>query len=198
LGWALIAIAVIGVVVTIAALATKSPSKHKPSSPVAVAGASSIFSAAPLSAAPTDTAAGLVPAHVGDTITVKDDSGKDISLTLVKVKTTAHATDGISTPDPGNRYFAALIRINPSPASQGYDDAPDNGAVAIDSHDQRYDPDIVESIDAGPMFPTPLKIAPGQAAQGWIVFQVPVHAVITGVQFSLSSGFGNAAQWIVP
>lgn len=136
-------------------------------------------------------------AHLGDSITVTGDEGLKVVVTLVAVSTTARFTDGISTVDPGDALYAAQFRIADT-GTAAFDDAVDNDAVVIDATGQQFEPDIAEGISAGAQFPDIVKIAPGSSALGWVPFEVKAGSTITGAQFSLSSGFGNSAQWIIP
>jgi hypothetical protein len=136
-------------------------------------------------------------AHVGDTITVDADSG-NVAVTVTQVATTVKATDDFSVPSAGHRFYAVQFVLKPSVDGEGYDDAPSNGAKVVDSEGQQYDASIATDTTAGVSFPVAVRVSPGALSKGWIVFEVPIAAKITGVQFALSSGFGNGAEWIVP
>jgi uncharacterized protein YceK len=136
-------------------------------------------------------------AHVGSAIVLKGDNGEQMTVTLTRVAATTRATDGFSTPDAGNRYFAAQVKLTNS-GTAAYDDSPSNGAKALDSQGQQFDATIVDTIAAGPQLPAAVKIGPGSSALGYLTFQVPAASRITGIQFSLSSGFGNTGEWKIP
>jgi hypothetical protein len=149
--------------------------------------------AATKAAAATSSAAGK--AHVGDTITLTE-PGKKFAVTLVKVGPTT-ATDGFSTPPPGDGYWAAQLRIvnTGTAAIQGVIESDVTGQ---DAQGQSYQTDFVSGITAGPMFPTPLTLAPGGTALGWVVLDVPTGTTVTSVQFAALAGTGNTAQWLIP
>lgn len=135
-------------------------------------------------------------AHVGDPITVKS-TDTTLRVTLVRVARKTKATDGISHPGAGKRYYAAQLRLV-NTGRKTFSDAMDNDATVIDGQGQSFQPDIVESIKAGPMFPDTVNVVPGGKSLGWIVFAVPKRSTITRVQFVADSGFSNGAEWRVP
>jgi hypothetical protein len=135
--------------------------------------------------------------QLGSTITLNGQStGEKLDVALLKIAPTTTATDGFSTPPAGDRLFAAQFRLT-NTGTIAYTDAPDNDAVALDVAGHQYQTDIVASVSAGPLFSDQLNIAPGSAASGWIVFDVPSATTITTVQFTTDSGFGNTGKWTV-
>jgi hypothetical protein len=136
-------------------------------------------------------------ARIGQPVTIKGNgNGSKLQVTARRVVDT-RSTDRFSTVDKGKRLVAVQFRlVNTGTAT--YDDAPSNGAAVIDRAGRQYEADaFVGSIAAGQEFPTAMKLAPGNKALGYLVFQVPVKAKVAQVQFSMDSGFGQTAQWNV-
>lgn len=133
-------------------------------------------------------------ARLGQTIQLTGNSdGEKIAVTPVKVIQTAKGADEFTSPDKGKRFFAVRFRIKDL-GSASYNDAPSNGAEAIDSKGQQFDADI-NDIAEGQSLPASTKLAPGESALGYIVFQVPKHATIVKIQFGEDSGFGQTGEW---
>jgi hypothetical protein len=205
------AVAVVIVIAAAAGAAGSGKKKHNTAQGISLAPipsvAASLFPSSvsvPSDTAPASVPAsapasdGGAPAHVGDTIQVQDDDGHNVDITLLKVDRSAHSTDEFDSPSKNHKYWAAEFKLTLSRSADPYDDSPSNGAEAIDKQDQQFDAALVESISSGPLLPAETRIAPGHSARGWLVFEVPKSSTINGVQFGLDSGFGNAAQWIVP
>lgn len=135
-------------------------------------------------------------AKIGDALTVK---GMDttVSVTATKFVPVARSTDQFMKPGKGKRYVAVQFQIT-NKGSKAYDDSPSNGAKVIDGQGQQYDASMMDpETAAGPNFPASVKIVPGGKALGFIVFEVPMKAKITQVQFAMDSGFSDAGQWNV-
>ncbi|MDQ1684386.1 MAG: hypothetical protein QOC82_1123 [Frankiaceae bacterium] len=134
-------------------------------------------------------------AHLGDAITLAgNDHGSKISVAAVRVVDPVRATDGFSSPDPGNRYVAVRFRFT-NTGSVAYDDAPSNGAKVVDDQGEQFEADFVDKINAGVLLPAQVKAAPGGLVVGYLVFQVPKKAKVAKVQFSMDSGFGETGEW---
>ncbi|MFF7632503.1 DUF4352 domain-containing protein [Kitasatospora sp. NPDC008050] len=140
--------------------------------------------------------AGKAPsnAKVGDTIALKGmDKGATADVTVVKVVDNAASANDFHPAD-GKRWIAVQFRIK-NTGTAAYSDAPDNGASVLDDKGQSYSA-VVADTTAGPSFPTPANIAPGDSALGFITFEVPSDAKIAKTQFGLDSGFADqAGQW---
>ncbi len=78
-----------------------------------------------------------------------------------------------------------------------YDDDPSNGAKLIDQSGQQFEPDMVESINAGVLMPSSVTLPTGGSALGFVVFQVPSGSHVTKVQFGMDSGFAETGEWTV-
>ncbi len=97
---------------------------------------------------------------------------------------------GIFGPEKGQRWVAVRVRLK-NISSSTYDDSPDNGARVIDTKGQQFDTTITTGITAGALFPGNVKIRPGSAAVGFMVFEVPKTAKLVTLQFGLDSGFAD-------
>lgn len=136
-------------------------------------------------------------ATVGDPVTITGNAeGSKVQVTVKKVVAT-RSKSAFMTPDKGNKLVAVqFLIVNTGTAA--YDDAPSNGAVVVDAKGQQYEATpFYDKIRAGTQLPTTVKLAPGNKALGYLVFEVPRKATVAQVQFSMDSGFGDTAQWNV-
>ncbi len=154
---------------------------------------------APVAPPPATTApaSGPAQAQVGDALDLTgSDTGSRMEVTVTRVVDPAAAADEFSTPDPGDRFVSVQFRLQ-DVGSAVYTDAPSNGAEIIDSTGQGYNASFDDSA-AGPQFPAPEHIAPGDSALGFVTFQVPNGVRVAKVQFTLDSGFADdTGQWNV-
>src|SRR5579859_4391499 len=178
------------VVVIIAASAIASATKHK----LTTAGSSSPASSGTSShaAAKVRTAA----ARIGSSIVLAGNSdGERMTVTVVKVFRHARPASDFDAPQAGMRLYAIQFRLTDT-GSAAYSDAPSNGAQVVDSAGQSYEASIASSAAECQSFPGTENIAPGSSGLGCIVFEVPVKAKITAVQFTLDSGLGpQTGEW---
>lgn len=160
-------------------------------SQVATAPAKSGSSAPATSSAPKSQTA-----KIGDTAAISgNDEGAQVSVTVLKVVATAKSDNEYMAPEAGKRFVAVQFKIA-NTGKVSYDDAPSNVAKVIDSEGQQFDSTIADTT-AGPSLPASVKLAPGGTAKGYITCEVPKNAKITGVQFSMDSGFGRTGEWKV-
>ena len=154
------------------------------------------------SAAVSSTAAAASPttpkaAKVGDAITLEgNDAGEKVTVTLVQIVDNAQGADEYTKPDAGNRFVAVQFQIVNS-GTAAYNDSPSNGAKAIDTAGQQFDPSFMNDTKAGPSLPAGTKIAPGGKALGFLTFELPTSSTLASVQFSMNSGFGSTGEWSV-
>jgi hypothetical protein len=148
------------------------------------------------SAPATSAAPGKTNAGIGDTIALKGiDAAAKAQVTAMKVVDPATSTSGFDTPAAGSRYVAVQFQIQ-NTGTVVYDDAPGNSAKIADTSGHQFDSVIVDSVTAGPLFPTTLKISPGEKAVGYLVFELPTTSKVANVQFTLDSGFADdTGQW---
>jgi hypothetical protein len=145
----------------------------------------------------TASRAAAKTAGIGSAITLAgENSGEQMTVTVVKVIASASENDGLSLVPAGDRLYAVQFRLADT-GSAAYSDAPSNGAAAVDSAGQSYQAGL-ETVSGCQSFPATENIAPGSSGLGCIVFEVPTAAKITQVQFTLDSGFGpQTGQWNV-
>ncbi|MEV7118727.1 DUF4352 domain-containing protein [Kitasatospora griseola] len=134
-------------------------------------------------------------AKVGDTIGLKGtEKSNTADVTLVKVADNAEGADEYTKAADGKRFVSVQFRIKAT-GSAAYADAPANSAKVIDDKGQGYGSTVAET-KAGPEFPVPANIAPGETALGFITFEVPADAKLDKIQFALDSGFAQqTGQW---
>jgi len=136
-------------------------------------------------------------ATTGSAITLSGNSGgEQMSVTVVKVINDAQGVD-YTSPPAGDRLYAVQFRLRDT-GSAAYSDSPSNGAEVVDSAGQSYESAMGDSVGDCVSFPATENITPGAVGLGCIVFEVPVKAKITSVQFTLDSGMGpQTGQWKV-
>jgi hypothetical protein len=206
------AVAVLALGIGIAA--GQSDSKTKPTA--AEPGAAATVTQAAPGATTTVTAAAAPPRTVTRTVThtatktagaggpagsgsrtqsiAGNDSGEQMAVSVLRYGT-VQSSESFFGPSRGQRYFGVEFRLV-NTGSAKYDDSPSNGAVVMDSAGHQYDATIADSITAGPVLPATVRLLPGNVAKGFVVFEVPANARITGAQFTLDSGFADdTAQW---
>lgn len=136
-------------------------------------------------------------APIGSTIGLAgNDAGEKMSVAAVQVFAHARAASDFDTAQPGDRLYAVQFRLDDT-GRVAYADAPSNGAVAVDAAGRSFEASLDNVADCA-SFPAADHIAAGGSGLGCIVFNVPVNARITVVQFTLDSGFGpQTGQWQV-
>lgn len=158
----------------------------------------------PAKKATSSTAAGTAKASptaakatVGDTIAVKGNlKGERLDVTVKQWVDPAKSADEFMKPDDGKRWVAAQLQLA-NTGTAAYSDSPTNGVQVADAQGQRFQATFGE-VTAGPSMAASLKIAPGDKALGWIVFEVPKDSKVTTVQFAMNSGFADqTAQWAI-
>jgi hypothetical protein len=143
-------------------------------------------------------AAPAAKARTGTAITLAgNDSGEQMSVTVVKTISHAKAGDEFTAAPAGDRLYAVQFRLHDT-GTTAYSDSPSNGAAVTDASGQSYQAGIADTAKGCQAFPDSENIAAGSSGLGCIVFEVPKGAKITGVQFTLDSGMGpQTGQWDV-
>jgi hypothetical protein len=146
---------------------------------------------------PSSAPAASSTARVGSVITLTgNSSGEKMAVTVTRTISHGQPADQFSTPDPGKRFYAVQFRLSDT-GTAAYSDSPSNGAAVVDSTGQSYQSTLY-GVAGCESFPGTENIAPGDKGLGCVVFEVPVTAKITKVQFTLDSGFGpQTGQWDV-
>jgi hypothetical protein len=142
-------------------------------------------------------AAASSAARVGSVITLTgNDAGEKMAVTVTRVTSHARPATDMDAPQSGKRLYAVQFRLDDT-GSAAYSDSPSNGAVVVDSTGQSYQSSF-ESAAGCESFPGTENIAAGDKGLGCVVFEVPITAKITKVQFTLDSGLGpQTGQWAV-
>lgn len=147
---------------------------------------------------PADPGAAKAPAaaKVGDTIALKSSLEKSntADVTVLKVVDPAKSSNEYLQPEEGKRYVSVQFQIKPT-GSAAYGEAPWSGAKVVDTQGQSFGPSLAETT-AGPAFPTPTNIAPGDTGKGFVTFEIPKDVKLDKIQFALDNGFANqVGQW---
>ena len=149
------------------------------------------------SSTPAASKAASSTARVGSVITLTgNSSGEKMAVAVTKIISHAPPASDLDAPPSGKRLYAVQFRLDDT-GSAAYSDSPSNGAAVVDSAGQSYQSSF-ESAAGCESFPGSENIAAGETGLGCIVFEVPVEAKITKVQFTLDSGLGpQTGQWAV-
>ncbi|MCF3120366.1 DUF4352 domain-containing protein [Streptomyces arenae] len=136
-------------------------------------------------------------AQVGDTVSLQGlKRGSRIDATVEDFVDRAKSANAVLEPATGKKWVAARLKLV-NKGAKVYEDAPSNGAQVADKTGQRF-PATLGEITAGPAMATPVRIPPGEAARGWLTFEVPQDSAVTSVQWTPDSGFAaDTGQWQV-
>jgi hypothetical protein len=136
-------------------------------------------------------------ARVGSVITLTgNSSGEKMAVAVTKIISHAQPASDFDAPPSGKRLYAVQFRLDDT-GSAAYSDSPSNGAAVVDTAGQSYQ-SAIDNAAGCESFPGTENIAAGDKGLGCIVFEVPVTAKITKVQFTLDSGLGpQTGQWAV-
>lgn len=159
---------------------------------------------APATASATASAAGTpaakatpTVAKVGGTLTLTGQEGERLAVTLKGWTTSVRSGNEYDTPETGKTWVAGQFEIR-NVGTVVYDDSPSNCVQASDGRGQRFDSGYVDTITAGPVMPSEVKLIAGDKALGWVVFEVPKGTKVTKLQFTPNSGFAEqTGQWSV-
>lgn len=138
-------------------------------------------------------------AHVGSTISVKDQDGNPMDVTVVKVVDPITSGNSYIQPDSGKRYIAVQLKITNTGTNSINDDAV-NDSTVYDAANQSYSSDVTMLDDTCQMFADgSVKLAPGASALGCVGFQIPTGTAAAKFQFTPSSGFSSSTgEWLIP
>jgi hypothetical protein len=137
---------------------------------------------------------------IGDTLTLEGSPGTSggtvlVDITLNKYEDHAKPTLDYFGAPTGQRLVAAQFTIACKGDTAYSDSTGVLGARVVDDQGQVH-PAKPGDTTSGSSFPIILSVQPGQKATGWVIFDVPKNAKITGVQYSMdpiADGFGDAA-----
>jgi hypothetical protein len=133
--------------------------------------------------------------YIGDSATLTgEQNGERIEITLLAYKD-AISVGEYDTPESGNRFVAVSVRFK-NVGSTPYSDSPSNGATILTTTGEHGKTAIITSGECSEGFNSSVKIAPGEAQQGCIPFEIPLDAKAGKLQMTLASGFGEqTAEW---
>lgn len=146
-------------------------------------------SSAPTAPATSSHAAGVGASH---SLHGSDDS-QQLTVRLDRILATARAPKD-EKPARGKRYFAAELTITNTGTAR-LQEGPWISTTVTDSAGHQYDTATVTTLPAGAELPGEVKTAHGAARTGWIVFEVPKTAKITGLEYGATGGLGDTADW---
>ena len=138
-------------------------------------------------------------AHVGSTLSLKDQSGYTADVIVVKIIDPAQSTNAYITPEAGKRYVGVQLKITntSTKATDGY--YPNNDVTLVDSKDQAYTSDFADLADCQAFASAGTKLAAGESMLGCVTFQIPETATVAKLKYTPNSGFAdNTGVWLVP
>lgn len=146
---------------------------------------------------PETTAAAPSTPQVGSALAFQDSNGDSYSVRLVQVIDPAQGADQFMTPDPGDRFVAAVFKITDTGNAATSDDANNNASV-VGSNDQSYSSGV-DTVSECTNFNSGLyQLDPGSSLTGCVVFQIPTGVNVSKVEWSPSGGFGSSfGEWSV-
>jgi hypothetical protein len=150
----------------------------------------------PTNTAPTPTGTSASgPLTIGSTAVLSGESeGEKLEATLLGY--TAHVAGGeYDEPSAGMQYVGITLRIR-NIGKVAYSDSPSNGASVLSSTGRPGKTTLLTSGECGESFATRVNIAPGEAQEGCIPFEIPEGTEVAKVQWTPSSGFSEeTAEW---
>jgi Domain of unknown function (DUF4352) len=151
----------------------------------------------PAAASSPATTAPPTGGAVGSTIPLTGlKSSERMAVTIVKVIADARPATSFDAASHGKRLYAVQIRLQ-NIGTAPYSDAPSNSAVITDNLGQSYQASFSNVQDCQ-SYPGSENIAAGSTGLGCVVFEIPAGVKITGVQFTLDSGFADqTGHWKV-
>lgn len=153
--------------------------------------------AASASTSATPSPSNNLSGPVGTTYTVNDQSGDKMSVTLTQVIDPAQGADQFTTPDNGNRFVGAVVRI--TGISGNFSDDANNDATLIGSNGQTYSADFSSIAGYTNFNNGEYNVSAGEKSVGAVTFQVPLAVKVAKIEWSANGGFGGApAEWVVP
>ncbi|WP_236719289.1 DUF4352 domain-containing protein [Wenjunlia vitaminophila] len=136
---------------------------------------------------------------IGDTLVLEGSPGTTAGTVLVDITLDTYEDHAQPTLDvfaaaTGKRLVAAQFTIASKGDTAYVDSTGVLGAKVVDDQGQAYRAKPGQ-VTSGSSFPLILSVQPGQKATGWVVFDVPQDAKITGVQYSMDpigDSFGDS------
>jgi hypothetical protein len=132
--------------------------------------------------------------RIGDPATVTgQSSGEEIEATVTSYKDSL--TTEIDKPSSGNRFVGVELKLK-NVGSKPYSDAPSNGATLLTAAGRQAKGAIIGSGECSESFTASVKLAPSEAQEGCIAFEMPEGETAAKFQWTAASGFaGETAEW---
>ncbi|MGD1011310.1 MAG: hypothetical protein ABR925_02065 [Acidimicrobiales bacterium] len=133
--------------------------------------------------------------HVGQSWTITDDSGDNVTVGLVAVIDPAHGASEFATPDAGHRFMAVKIVVtNNAPGT--FSDDLDTDVTMIGSDGKTYTATL-DPVAGCTNFNAGLVALPGDASvTGCVAFELPTVVKAAQVDFLPSADHGGSpAVW---
>lgn len=129
---------------------------------------------------------------LGSTLTVTDENGNKIAITLLKVFSPAHPASSFDQPSSGT-LAAAEFRITNNGPKTASENA-DNSATMIDNKDQSYDTAFDSVSDCQAFASNALSnMTVGESVTGCSVFNLPANGTPSKVKYTPSSGLASSS-----
>ncbi|MFC1408717.1 hypothetical protein ACEZCY_05400 [Streptacidiphilus sp. N1-12] len=161
-------------------------------------------SAAP--AAGSGDADGSLPGHpaadqvaaLGHPLTLKgDDPGEQVTVTFLQVVDPACGVGGPSLLDRGMKYVGLRLRLLDS-GRKPYSDSPSNCSWGRTDTGLQVGSFVYPTLAEGPAVAPRgnLVLKPGQSATSYVVMEIPQHAHMARIDFTMDSGFADeTGEW---
>ena len=196
-------------------LSSCSSSAREAAAPPAVAAASSVAvpvpapvrpCQSPASASGSGDADGSLPGHpapdqvtaLGHPLTLKgSDPGEQMTVTFLQVVDPACGVGGTSLLDHGMKYVGLRLRLLDSGRAP-YSDSPSNCTWGRTDTRLQVGSFVYPTLSEGPAVAPRgnLVLKPGQSATGYVVMEVPQHAHLARIDFTLDSGSADeTGEW---
>ncbi len=134
---------------------------------------------------------------VGTSYTVTDQSGNQISVTLVKLIDPAQGADQFTTPQSGDQFVGAVFIIKGINGT--FSDDANNDATLIGSDGQTYTADFDSIAQYTNFNHGEYSVSAGESSVGAVTFQVPLAVTVSKIEWSANDGLGGGpAEWLIP
>ena len=141
-------------------------------------------------AAPTTTTQPSV-AHVGESWTVTDESGDNVTVGLIKVMDPAQGANEFATPNSGDRFVAVEIVVTNN-ASGAFTDDMDNDVTVVGSDNQTYTADFDPIAGCTNFNSGAVALAKSASSTGCVAFQLPIGIQAVQMDFLPEGDFAGA------
>lgn len=133
---------------------------------------------------------------IGTAISLTDNDGNKMDITLVAFNPAAQPATTYDAPTDGKHLVSAQLKVTNTGTKQLSENA-DNSSVLIDAQSQSYDTDYSQAANCQPFAASALStLKPGESSTGCVVFKVPPSSTPAQVKYTPSSGFAkNSAAW---